>query len=272
MTENNHVHIITMGGTIDKDYPRLTSGYAFEFGEEAAASRILKNHPNLGLTYEITSVCSKDSQEIDDDDRKKLMLEIRRIVGSTNGGTESSKIRIVVTHGTDTMIETAKYVQKQLRDDSPGSMQISIAFTGATKPERFVDSDAAFNLGSAISLTAVHHKGISVMICMNGNVAPADQCGRHENGVFSRVSNPQLPGAGNDNIDPPCDIVAAPAHAKEYRKGSWVCTAKYRSQQYTCKHPGCKKQIRTCCACELGYWLCTSHIMQHAVAKASAHA
>jgi L-asparaginase len=270
MTANNHVNIITMGGTIDKDYPRLTSGYAFEFGEEAAASRILKNHPNLGVTYEITCVGKKDSQEINDDDRKKLMIEILRIVRSTCGDTVLNKVRIVVTHGTDTMIETAKYVRKQLRDNSPGSMPISIVFTGATKPERFVDSDAAFNLGSAISVTAVDHKGISVMICMNGNVIPADECGRHENGVFSHVNNAELPSGGNNDIDPPCDVVSAPSHAKEYRNRTWVCTAAIPHQQYTCKAPGCKKRVRTCCACELGYWLCTTHIVDHAVAKALA--
>lgn len=181
---SDHVHIITMGGTIDKDYPRLTSGYAFEFGEESAASRILKQHPNLGISYNVTSVCKKDSQEIDDADRKKLMLEILRIIGETNEDTVSRRKRIVVTHGTDTMIETARYVQENLGKDSLGNNQISIAFTGATKPERFVDSDAAFNLGSAMAATALYNERISVMICMNGNVSSADKCSRYENGVF----------------------------------------------------------------------------------------
>jgi len=43
------VHILTMGGTIDKDYPRLTAGYAFEFGDIPAAKHILDNHPNLDI-------------------------------------------------------------------------------------------------------------------------------------------------------------------------------------------------------------------------------
>ena len=184
--DKNHIYIITMGGTIDKDYPRLTSGYAFEFGDEAAASRILKMHPNLGITYDITSICKKDSQEINDADRKKLLLEILRIIGD-NQSTVPKRKRIVVTHGTDTMIETAKYLQEKLGHDPPGHMQISVALTGATKPERFVDSDAAFNLGSAISVTSQGSGGISVMICMNGNVIPADKCGRLENGVFCLI-------------------------------------------------------------------------------------
>ena len=184
--KSGHVHIITMGGTIDKDYPCLTSGYAFEFGEHSAASRILEAHPNLGISYDVTSVCKKDSREINDADRKKLLSEIQRIVNETNsnGNSESTKIRIVVTHGTDTMIETAKYVHEKLSEDPPDNVQISIAFTGATKPERFVDSDAAFNLGSAISATALCSERISTVICMNGNVAAAAKCSRYENGVF----------------------------------------------------------------------------------------
>ena len=47
------VHILAMGGTIDKDYPRLTAGYAFEFGDIPAAKHILDNHPNLGITYQV---------------------------------------------------------------------------------------------------------------------------------------------------------------------------------------------------------------------------
>jgi len=183
MTHINHVHVITMGGTIDKDYPRLTSGFAFEFGEDAAASRILKAHPNLGIKYDVVCVCKKDSQEIDEKDREKLLLEIIRISDETVNTARSCK-RIVVTHGTDTMIETARYIQEKIQSRPSINKNISIAFTGATKPERFVDSDAVFNLGSAISITAQPVNGLSVMICMNGNVCSADKCVRIENGVF----------------------------------------------------------------------------------------
>ena len=185
MTQDHHVWILTMGGTIDKDYPCVTLGYAFEFGEESAASRILKQHPNLGITYDVIRICQKDSQDMDDTDRQRLMMEIRRIM-NTNVDPRFGRIRIVVTHGTDTMIETAQFVQEQLKSRHPRT-QVSIVFTGATKPERFVDSDAAFNLGSAISVTGWDGEGVSswvVMICMNGNVISANHCQRLENGVF----------------------------------------------------------------------------------------
>ena len=187
MENDNHVEFLTMGGTIDKDYPRLSSGYAFEFGETSAASRILQMHPNLGFTYNVTSICKKDSLDIEDDDRMALLLEISRIVEKNNSGNMRRRTRIIITHGTDTMIETAKYIKEGLEKDTVDKLPIAIAFTGATKPERFVDSDAGFNLGSAISATSRNIEQFSVLICMNGNIAPADKCARLENGVFCRT-------------------------------------------------------------------------------------
>lgn len=170
-----------MGGTIDKDYPRLTAGYAFEYGNESAATRILNTHPNLGITYDVTSVCKKDSLEMTDLDRDMLIGSIRKILVQRSMGNFLPAARIVITHGTDTMIETAKFVQTQIRDYNANAV---IAFTGATKPERFVDSDASFNLGSAIAATSCCSPG-SLVICMNGNVLPADKCIRDEKlGLF----------------------------------------------------------------------------------------
>jgi L-asparaginase len=175
---NTHVHIFSMGGTIDKDYPRLTAGYAFEFGDEPAASRILKAHPNLGITFDVKSICRKDSLDITDDDRGLLFDAIRDILERRSAS--SQHVRIVITHGTDTMIETAQYVQNHLMKD----YSVVLAFTGATKPEKFIDSDASFNLGCAIAATSVCSVG-SIVICMNGNVVPAEKCIREvESGLF----------------------------------------------------------------------------------------
>ena len=169
-----------MGGTIDKDYPRLTSGYAFEFGDVSAASRILDAHPNLGLTFDVTSICKKDSLEVTDDDRKQLFDDICKTILEMPSRS-SPPTRIVVTHGTDTMIETAEYVNNRI-----GTFyRASIAFTGATKPERFVDSDASFNVGLAVGTTSVPIAESVVNICMNGNIVPANRCERDEDtGLF----------------------------------------------------------------------------------------
>ena len=181
--EQQKVHIFTTGGTIDKDYPQLTSGYAFEFGETSAAERILKAHPNLGICCKFHSISKKDSLEITDDDREVLENAIFRILCSNY-----EMPRIVVTHGTDTMIETAKYIRNCLleRNQLFLNFEYVIAFTGATKPERFVDSDASFNVGCAVAATSCCKPG-SVVICMNGNVIPVDECVRDEaSGLFRR--------------------------------------------------------------------------------------
>jgi len=87
------------------------------------------------------------------------------------------------------------------------------------------------------------------------------------------INNPWLPNTygldeeADDWLDVDCDHVTAPEHAKEYRNRQWVCTAKARWQQYVCKAPGCKLQVRTCCACRKGYWLCTKHIIEHVIHK-----
>lgn len=188
-TDADHCLVFTMGGTIDKDYPRLTSGYAFEFGEESAASRILSSHPNLAISHECVSLCKKDSLEIDADDRDTLVRAIR---GAIEIAVEEhfSRMRIVVTHGTDTLIDTARHVKESLKKELSGgesNVAMVVAFVGATKPERFVDSDAAFNLGSAMGATSYLPAG-SVVICMNGNVIDADECVRgKENGLFQRM-------------------------------------------------------------------------------------
>lgn len=177
----DHVHVLTLGGTIDKDYPKLTSGYAFEFGEESAAERILKNHPNMAITFDFKSICKKDSLEITQQDREALANSIVDIVEK-----ERQKIpRIVVTHGTDTMIETALLVTRYL---SQRNLTAVIAFTGATKPERFVDSDASFNVGCAIGATSCYSR-LAVLICMNGNVIHAEDCIRDEDSESNFLEN-----------------------------------------------------------------------------------
>ena len=69
-----------------------------------------------------------------------------------------------MTHGTDTLIETARFLAQ-----SGAAAAKAVAFTGAMKPERFKDSDAAFNVGAAVGATAVLSPG-SIVIVMGGNV------------------------------------------------------------------------------------------------------
>ena len=61
-----HIIFIQTGGTIDKDYPHTTKGWAFEFGDEPATKRLLERISNPSFTYDIITVCQKDSLEIND--------------------------------------------------------------------------------------------------------------------------------------------------------------------------------------------------------------
>ncbi|MEI8205073.1 MAG: asparaginase domain-containing protein [Bacteroidota bacterium] len=155
--------IIQTGGTIDKDYPKLTKGYAFEINQPAA-QRILEN-VNPTLEFEILPLLQKDSLDITDDDRNT----IRDACIQTNCD------KILITHGTDTMKETA---QKLI-----GINNKAIVLTGAMRPERFSNSDAAFNIGVAIG--ALNVLGDGVYIAMNGTTYSWDKVKRDkETGQF----------------------------------------------------------------------------------------
>ena len=155
---------IQTGGTIDKDYPRKQGGYAFEFGEPAT-KRILENL-DTQLEYEIVTAFQKDSLEINQQDRDKLLNLIEN----------RPEQRIIITHGTDTLIESARFLESQLS-------KRCIVLTGAMRPERFSNSDAAINLGMALAAVQLLHDG--VYICIQGLVKQASLMRRKlENGSF----------------------------------------------------------------------------------------
>ncbi|MBO3699779.1 asparaginase domain-containing protein [Roseivirga sp. E12] len=154
---------IQTGGTIDKDYPKTNVGYAFEI-DEPAVSRILeKSFP--GFEFEVTSLFKKDSMDMTNDDRKELKSLLLT--------TEYSKI--VVTHGSDTMIQTAQLIGN-VKDKT-------ILFTGSYRPQRFAESDADFNIGVAVGALNVLTEG--TFIAMNGKVMQPETCYKHpKTGLF----------------------------------------------------------------------------------------
>ena len=89
---------IQTGGTIDKDYPKKIQGYAFEICEPAVTRILTRINPSF--EYEILQLLQKDSSEITDSDRQMIY---DTCADSTIG-------KIIITHGTDTMIDTAKYL------------------------------------------------------------------------------------------------------------------------------------------------------------------
>ena len=144
---------IQTGGTIDKDYPHTTRGWAFEFGEPAVDRILQKLNPSFD--FEVLTVCQKDSLEITDSDREDIRLAVQA----------NQADAYIITHGTDTMIETAQYLSK-------ADLSKRIVLTGAMLPERFSNSEAAINVGAAIGAVSLIESGI--YISMHGIVKPFD--------------------------------------------------------------------------------------------------
>ncbi|MBU4245498.1 MAG: asparaginase domain-containing protein [Nanoarchaeota archaeon] len=154
---------IQTGGTIDKDYPKTTKGYVFEISEPAIKRIVQRVAPNFD--FEIVSVLKKDSLDITEADRIKISKTCQEVMAD----------KIIITHGTDTMIETAKALSNIKNK--------VIILTGAARPEKFSDSDASFNLGVAIGAANVLKKGI--YIAMNGRIYPWNNVKRKlETGQF----------------------------------------------------------------------------------------
>lgn len=154
---------IQAGGTIDKDYPKMNQGYAFEI-DEPAAERVLAN-AEPGFDFEVVSLLKKDSLDMTEEDRQLLKSHCEQ--------TEYTKI--IITHGSDTMPETARFI-----GEIPGK---AIVLTGAYRPERFSNSDAAFNIGVAVG--AVNMIAQGTFVAMNGRVMEPENCVKNpETGRF----------------------------------------------------------------------------------------
>lgn len=147
---------IQTGGTIDKDYPKQVKGYAFEISEPAV--RQILERVNPSFEYEVISLLRKDSLDLTVKDKKKIFEECEK----------ANTDKIIITHGTDTMIETATFLTEVKNK--------TIILTGAFKPEKFTNSDADFNVGVAIGALNILGKG--VFIAMNGRVFKYDEVKR----------------------------------------------------------------------------------------------
>lgn len=143
--------IITTGGTIDKIYFDDKSDY--QIGEPQIG-RILEEL-GVGFRFTVIPILRKDSLHLGDDDRALIRSAI----------SAQDCQHILVTHGTDTMVETAKVLT--------GLGDRTIVLTGALNPARFRGSDAEFNIGTAVG--AVQCLPPGVYIAMNGRVWNPDK-------------------------------------------------------------------------------------------------
>ncbi len=159
------IDIITTGGTIDKVYFDAKS----EFAVGESTIREILTEASVTVAFDVVNLLRKDSLELTDADRDL----IRRTIETREAG------RIVVTHGTDTMVETAKSLQ--------GLPDKTIVLTGSLSPARFRNSDAVFNVGTALAAVQCLPEG--VYLVMNGRIFQPDRVRKNrELNRFEEVS------------------------------------------------------------------------------------
>ncbi len=145
------IKILTTGGTIDKVY--FDEKSAYEVGEPQIGEVLERS--DVIFDYSIATLCHKDSLDLTDKDRRRIHDAIRN---------DEHRL-FIVTHGTDTMVQTAKMLQ-----DIPDKV---IVLTGASQPARFRGSNAIFNIGCAVA--AVQTLSPGVYVVMNGRIFDADK-------------------------------------------------------------------------------------------------
>jgi L-asparaginase len=159
---SERIRILITGGTFDKEYNELTGKLYFQ---DSHLPEMLKlGRCNLDL--EIRTLMMIDSLDMTDDDRRIILEHCRN----------SHEHRIVITHGTDTMVETAGVLAGQIHDKT-------IVLTGAMIPYKFGSSDGLFNLGSALAFAQTLAHG--VYVAMNGRCYRWDRVRKNrQTGMF----------------------------------------------------------------------------------------
>ncbi|MFH1447775.1 MAG: asparaginase domain-containing protein [Candidatus Micrarchaeota archaeon] len=152
MEKDGLIRIFVTGGTFDKEYNELNGELFFK---DTHMSEMLK----LGrskVEVDIRTLMMIDSLDMTDSDRQIILENCKN----------TKENRIVITHGTDTMVETATLLAKAIKDKT-------IVLTGAMIPYKFGSSDGLFNLGSALAFAQTLPLG--VYIAMNGQYFQWDQ-------------------------------------------------------------------------------------------------
>ena len=156
------IRILVTGGTFDKEYDELAGRLFFQSTHIPEMLRLGR----CRLDVVVNTVMMVDSLEMTDTHRENILADCRT----------APEIRIVVTHGTDTMVETARVL-------AAGLTGKTVVLTGAMVPYAFGSSDGLFNLGSALSFVQVLPAG--VYIAMNGRCFPWDRVRKNKAlGVF----------------------------------------------------------------------------------------
>ena len=159
------IRIFVCGGTFDKQYDEITGRLFFK--ETHVPEMLRLGRSRVPVTIETLMMI--DSLEMTDDHRAQIVRHCQQCADA----------RIVVTHGTDTMVQTAGALAQSVGGKT-------IVLTGAMIPYAFGSSDGLFNLGSALSFAQVLPAG--VYVAMNGTAFPWDAVRKNrQSGVFEAV-------------------------------------------------------------------------------------
>jgi len=159
------VKIIITGGTFDKEYNELTGELFFKDTHLPEMLRLGR----CTIDVNIETLFMMDSLEMTNEHRSKILSRC----------IDSEESCIIITHGTDTMTETAEFLSGKV----PGK---TIVLTGAMIPYKFGSSDGLFNLGSALSFVQILAKG--VYVAMNGKYFQAKQVRKNKRtGKFEKL-------------------------------------------------------------------------------------
>ena len=146
------IKLLITGGTIDKQYDELNGELIFT--QSGVEDMLTQGRVKLDILLE--TVMLKDSLDMDDSDRQQILESC----------LACDEPQIVITHGTDTMVETSQVLATKIKDKT-------IVLLGAMVPYQFKNSDALFNLGCAIAAVQTLENG--VYITMNGKIFNYDE-------------------------------------------------------------------------------------------------
>jgi L-asparaginase len=159
------IRVLATGGTFDKEYNELTGDLFFKNTHIGDMLRLGRSH----LEVTVETVMMIDSLRMTDADRNLILERCR----------EAPEKRIVITHGTDTMEQTAAVLGPALQDKT-------VVLTGAMVPYTFGSSDGMFNLGTALAF--VQTLGSGVYVAMNGRCFPWHSVRKNrKKGVFESI-------------------------------------------------------------------------------------
>lgn len=162
---SDRIRIITTGGTFDKLYDAVKGELTFR---ESQLPRILQQ-ARVTLPVHLDALFAVDSLQMTESQRQDIVDDALSCVEK----------RVIIVHGTDTMVKTARLLESSLKDDD----EHVFVFTGAMIPYSLENSDAIFNLGTALSAVQLLNKG--VYVAMGGRIFPASNVRKNKDrGIF----------------------------------------------------------------------------------------